>query len=147
MRGYLAERALGEGRHAEAMRIFVTMNELSPGNALVLNNLAWAASQVKDAKALEYAEQANSLAPDSPAILDTLGMIQIDRGETEKGLGKLQRAVTLAPELAPLRLNLAKSYARLARKEDARKELNILLPKLKEGTPLHKEAIELLNSL
>ena len=147
MRGYLAERALGEGRYAEAMGIFAAMNELSPGNALVLNNLAWAANQVKDAKALEYAEQAQRLAPDSPAILDTLGMIQIDRGETDKGLANLQRAVTLGPELAPLRLNLAKSYARLTRKEDARKELNTLLPKLKEGTPLHKEAIELLNSL
>ena len=147
MRGYLAERALGEGRHAEAMGIFSRMNEISPNNALVLNNLAWAASQVKDAKALEYAEQAQRLAPDNAAILDTLGMIQIDRGQTEKGLGNLQRAVALGPELAPLRLNLAKSYARLARKEEARKELNTLLPKLKEGTPLHKEAVELLNSL
>lgn len=147
MRGYLAERALGEGRHAEAMGIFSRMNEISPNNALVLNNLAWAANQVKDAKALEYAEQAQRLAPDNAAILDTLGMIQIDRGQTEKGLGNLQRAVALGPELAPLRLNLAKSYARLARKDEARKELNTLLPKLKEGTPLHKEAVELLNSL
>ena len=147
MHGYLAERALGEGHYAEAMNIFLTMNQISPNNALVLNNLAWAANQVKDPKALAYAEQAQGLAPDNPAILDTLGMIQIERGETDKGLGNLQRAVSLGPELAPLRLNLAKSYARLARKEEARKELNTLLPKLKEGTPLHKEAVELLSSL
>ena len=147
MRGYLAERGLSEGRYADAMRLFVAMNELSPNNALVLNNLAWAASQAKDPKALEYAEQAQTLAPDNPAILDTLGMIQIDRGQADKGLANLQRAVSLAPELGPLRLNLAKSYARLARKDEARKELNTLMPKLKEGTPLHKEAVELLDSL
>ncbi len=74
-------------------------------------------------------------------------MIQIDRGQADKGLANLQRAVSLAPELGPLRLNLAKSYARLARKDEARKELNTLMPKLKEGTPLHKEAVELLDSL
>ena len=147
MRGYLAERALAEGRNAEAVRIFSAMNEISPGNALLLNNLAWAANQMKDPKALEYAEQAQSLAPDNPAILDTLGVIQVDRGQTDKGLANLQRAVSLAPELAPLRLNLAKSYARAGRKDEARKELDALLPKLKDGTLSHKEATELLKTL
>lgn len=69
-----------------------------------------------------------SLAPDNPAILDTLGVIQVDRGQTDKGLGHPQRAVSLAPELA-LRLNLAKSYARAGRKDEARKELDALLPR------------------
>lgn len=147
MRGYLAERALADGRYGDAAVLFQKMNELSPRNALVLNNLAWAANRAKDPKALEYAEQAQALAPDNAAILDTLGMIQIDRGQTEKGLANLQRAVSIAPELAPLRLNLAKSYARAGRKDDARKELDALMPKLKDGTPLQHEAVELSKSL
>lgn len=147
MRGYLAERALAEQRHDEAAALFRKMNELSPGNALVLNNLAWTASQIKDPKALEYAQQAHALAPDNPVVLDTLGVIQVERGQTDKGLANLQRAVSLAPGLDVLRLNLAKSYARAGRKDEARKELDTLMPKLKDGTPQHKEATELLQTL
>lgn len=147
MRGYLAERALAEQRHGDAVALFQKMNEISPDNPLVLNNLAWAASQVKDPKALEYAEQAQALAPDNPAILDTLGVIQVDRGQTDKGLANLQRAVSLAPDAAQLRLNLAKSYVRAGRKDEARKELETLMPKLKDGTTLHKAATELSKSL
>lgn len=147
MRGYLAERALAEGKYAEAVGGFSAMEEMAPDNPIVLNNLAWASSQLKDPKALEYAERAQSLAPDNPAILDTLGVIQIERGQADKGLANLQRAVSLAPDLAQLRLNLARSYAKLGRKDDARKELDVLMPKAQEGTPLHKEAAELLKSL
>ncbi|WP_341647478.1 hypothetical protein [Thauera humireducens] len=111
MRGYVAERALAERRYADAVAMFRAMDEISPRNPLVLNNLAWASSQTKDPKALSYAELAHELAPENPAILDTLGMIQIDRGQTEKGLANLQKAVSLAPDLLPLRLNLARSYA------------------------------------
>ena len=146
-RGYLAERALGETRYADAVDGFEAMRKISPDNPMVLNNLAWAASQVKDPKALEYAERAQNLAPDNPAILDTLGVIQIERGQVDKGLANLQRAVSLAPDLAQLRLSLARSYAKLGRKDDARKELDTMMPKLEENTPLHKEATELLNSL
>nr|WP_286206726.1 XrtA/PEP-CTERM system TPR-repeat protein PrsT [Thauera linaloolentis] len=147
MRGYLAERALAEARYADAADGFGAMNEASPNNPLVLNNLAWAANQLKDPKALGYAEQALSFAPDNPAILDTLGVIQIERGQADKGLANIQRAVSLAPELAELRLSLARSYAKLERKDDARKELDTLMPKLQDGTPLHKQATELLKSL
>lgn len=147
MRAYLGERALAEKRYPEALRLFRTMSEVAPQNPLVLNNLAWTAGQLKDAKALEYAERAAALAPDNPAILDTLGVIQIDRGQAEKGLASLTRAVSLAPDLLPLRLNLVKAYARLGRSADARKELDGLMPKLREGTPLHTEALAVMKTL
>ena len=147
VRGYLAERALAEKRYGDAMQIFRNMNELSPRNALILNNLAWSAAAAKDGQALAYAEQALAIAPDSPVVLDTVGVIQVDSGQVEKGLANLERAVSLAPDLAPLRLNLAKSYAKLDRKADARKSLELLLPKLTAGTPIHAEASALLKSL
>ena len=68
----LAERALVDGRHRDAHDLFARMHEMAPQNALILNNLAWTASQVKDPKAFEYAEQALRLAPDNPAIIDTV---------------------------------------------------------------------------
>jgi len=146
-RGYLAERALGEKRYADAAQLYRTLNELAPDNALVLNNLAWTASQVKDPKALEYGEQALRIAPDNAAILDTVGMIQIDQGQADKGLANLTRAVSLAPEAMPLHLNLAKAYVKLGRAADARKELETMMPKLKAGTPIHSEATALLKTL
>ncbi len=147
VRGYLAERALAEKRYADAAQLYRALNELAPDNALVLNNLAWTASQVKDPKALEYGEQALKMAPDSAAILDTVGMIQVEQGQAEKGLANLNRAVSLAPDAASLRLNLAKAYAKLGRPADARKEIETMMPKLKEGTPIHSEATALLKTL
>ncbi|MFT3759348.1 MAG: PEP-CTERM system TPR-repeat protein PrsT [Thauera sp.] len=147
VRGYLAERALAEKRYAEALDTFETMRGIAPDNPLVLNNLAWVASQLKNPKALEYAERAQSLAPDNASILDTLGVIQIEQGQTDKGLANVQRAVSLAPDYLELRLSLARSYAKLGRKDEARKELDTLMPKLEENTPLHSEAAEFRNSL
>ncbi|QDF98593.1 hypothetical protein CJ010_19645 [Azoarcus sp. DD4] len=147
VRGYIAELALAEKRLPEALHHFQVMHEVAPRNALVLNNLAWTASQLKDAQALKYAEQALELAPDNATVLDTAGVIQMDNGQTEKGLANLVRAVSLAPDVAALRINLAKAYVKVGRKDDARKELDILKPKLKDGTPQQREAAELLKSL
>lgn len=147
VRGYLGERALAEKRFGDAVQLFRSMNDLSPGNALVLNNLAWAEHQLKDPKALEHAEAALAVAADNPAILDTLGMIQVDNGQVDKGLANLVRATSLAPDAQPLRLNLAKAYAKAGKTADARKELESMMPKLKEGTPIHSEATALLKTL
>jgi predicted Zn-dependent protease len=48
----------------------------------VLNNLAWVAGQMKDPKAIEYAEKANKLAPNQPALMDTLAVLLMDKGDT-----------------------------------------------------------------
>lgn len=146
-RGYMAERALADKRYPDAARLFKLMHELAPDNALVLNNLAWSAAQAKDPKALEYAERALALAPDNPVVLDTVGVIQVDQGQVAKGLANLERAVSMSPDLVPLQLNLAKAYIKLDRKSDARKILDVLMPKLKADTPAHAEAAQLLNTL
>jgi len=147
VRGYLSEIALSEGRHADAMTLLSRMHEMVPQNALILNNLAWTAKEMKDPKALEYGEQALRLAPDNPAILDTVGMIQVEGGDIEKGLVNLQRAVSLGPDLLPLQLNLARALAIAGRKDEARAMLEALLPRLKEGTSLHREALAVQGTL
>lgn len=147
MRGYLAERALAEKRYDDARTLFTRMHEMAPQNALILNNLAWAAKELKDPKALEYAEQALRLAPENPAIIDTVGMIQVERGDFDAGIANLKRAVALGPDLLPLQLNLAKALAKAGRTVDARSQLDSLLPRLKEGTPLHNEALALQKTL
>lgn len=147
VRGYLSERALAEKRYADAMAILARMHEMAPQNALILNNLAWAAKELNDPRALEYGEQALRLAPDSPAIIDTVGMIQVAQGDIEAGLANLQRAVALGPDLLPLRLNLVRALVTAGRKDEARKELDALLPRLQDGSALQREALAVQNTL
>ncbi|MDR0717004.1 MAG: PEP-CTERM system TPR-repeat protein PrsT [Azoarcus sp.] len=145
-RTYLAERAMTAGRYAESLLLYRELVGMAPGNALLLNNLAWVAFQVKDGQALAYAERAGALAPDNPAILDTLGTIQIDRGQTQQGLANIERAVKLAQDIPALRLSLAKAYARLGRRDDARREAEAVIARVPAGTPLHNDASALLGT-
>ena len=147
MRGYLAEGALRDKRLDEADKLYRQMDQLSPDNALVLNNLAWVAGQRKDPQALALAKRALALAPENPAVLDTLGMLQIESGAREEGLANLRKAVSLAPNAGTLRLNLVRGYVRTERKEEARKELDTLLKQVVDGSPLHAEAIALKQGL
>jgi Tfp pilus assembly protein PilF len=88
-----------------------------------LNNLASAYQSEKDPLALEYAEKANQLAPESPAILDTLGWILVEQGNMDRGLPLLQKAISLAPEMPAIRYHLAYGWAKSGDKTKARKEL------------------------
>ena len=66
------------------------------------------------------------MAPDSPLVLDTIGVLLVAKGDTAKGLEYLARAVSLAPDRHDIRLNYAKSLLKAGRTEDARKELTKL---------------------
>jgi tetratricopeptide (TPR) repeat protein len=70
---YLAEMAAARKDYAGAVKQYRILLEAQPDNPAVLNNLAWVAGQLKDPKAIEYAEKANRLAPNQPALMDTLG--------------------------------------------------------------------------
>lgn len=139
MRGYLAEKALADKRYAAAAELYQDMLDIRPDNPMFLNNLAWVAGQLKRPDAIPMAQQALDLAPGNPAILDTLGVLQVDAGQVDTGLDNLRKAVELAPDVAPLRLNLAKSYIKVGKKDEARRELDTLLAKAQSGTPLHNE--------
>jgi predicted Zn-dependent protease len=93
---------------------------------MVLNNAAWTAAQLKDPKALEYAEQANKLVPDNPSIMDTLGVILVDKGDTARGLELQKKAVDGAPNAPGIRLNYARGLIKSGQKDAAKKELEAL---------------------
>jgi putative PEP-CTERM system TPR-repeat lipoprotein len=146
-RNYLAERALAERRYDDAEKLYQKIADLSPNNVQALNNLAWVAGKNGSPKAIAIAEKALALAPRNPAVLDTLGMLQVEQGRREEGLENLRKAVGLAPDADALRLNLARAYLKLERKDDARAELDGLLKKIPEGSPLHVEATSLKQGL
>lgn len=147
VRSYLAAQALAERELDEADRLYRKLDEIRPDTPLVLNNLAWIAGQRGDPQAMGLAERAVKLAPENPAILDTLGVLQIDNGQTEKGIENIRKAVSLAPAAPALRFSLAKAYDKLGRKEDATKEADALLKELPPNSPLRAEVSALREKL
>jgi putative PEP-CTERM system TPR-repeat lipoprotein len=142
----LGDRDLAAHRYAEAANRYRRALERQPDNPLLLNNLAWASNELKQADAVEHAERAHELAPEHPAIMDTLGWILTQRGENERGLDLLGRAAELAPDAHEIRLHFAKALIKAQRKGAARKELEGLA-KLDSRLPVQKEAAALLGGL
>lgn len=145
-RQYLAERATAAKNYSVAAQHYKEILNQRPDNALVLNNLAWVAGQMKDPQAIEYAVKADRLAPNNAAILDTLGVLLIEKGEQARGLEALQKAVKLAPEQNALRLNLARALVKTGDKAAARKELETLAA-LGDKFAAHAEVSKMLKDL
>ena len=78
---------------------------------------------------LEYAEKAYKVASGNPAVMDTLGWILVEQGNTNRGLPLLQKAASLAPAIVEIRYHLAAGLAKSGDKAAARKELGQVLGK------------------
>src|SRR4051812_43410595 len=146
MLAYLADRDLAAKRYARAETLYRSALQRVPDHPLLLNNLAWVSQELGRSSALEYAERAHELAPDNPAIMDTLGSILTKSGQVERGLELIGRAADAAPDAYQIRLNFAKSLIKTDRKIAARKELE-RLPTLDEKLPERQEAVKLLGGL
>ena len=126
-RMYLAEVYLATNQNKSAADQYHLVLRQNPDHVVALNNLAAAYQKQQDPHALEYAEKAYKLAPENPAILDTLGWIWVERDHAAKGLPYLEKAATLAPGVGDIRYHLAAGLARSGDKARARKELEQLL--------------------
>jgi putative PEP-CTERM system TPR-repeat lipoprotein len=143
---YLAELHMANKQFKPAAELLQGLLKRQPDNAAVLNNLAWTFQQDKDPRALATAERAAKLAPASPAVLDTLGWILSEQGDTARALPLLQKAVTLAPAAQETRYHLAATLYKSGDKLSARKELEKLLADNKPFAQAN-EARELLKLL
>ncbi|MCP5249845.1 MAG: PEP-CTERM system TPR-repeat protein PrsT [Candidatus Accumulibacter sp.] len=143
---YVAEIATMRKDYAGAAKRYREMLEAQPNDPAVLNNMAWVAGQLKDPKAVEYAEKANKLAPNQPAILDTLGVLLVDKGDSARGLEQLKKALELSPQASQIRLNYARALIKTGQKGEARKELE-QLAKLGDEFPAQAEVASLLQGL
>jgi cellulose synthase operon protein C len=123
---YLAEQSLRARDYKSAVSYYQLVVKEQPDNVAALNNLAWAAGQLGDPKAIGYAERALKLAPDSPLVLDTMGVLVTASGDASRGVEYLTRAVTLAPDRPDIRFNYAKALMKAGKTEHARKELTQL---------------------
>jgi len=126
VRLYLGERALQVRNYRSAVALYEAVIAIEPNHVIALNNLAWAAGQMADPKAITYAERAARLAPESAVVLDTFGVLLASKGDAAKGLEYLGKATALAPDRHDIRLNYARVLAKAGRKDAARAELERL---------------------
>ncbi|MDB5771164.1 MAG: hypothetical protein JWM42_1538 [Burkholderia sp.] len=127
LRLHLGTVHLVNKKNKSAIEQFEAILQQSPSHVAALNNLALAYHHERDPRALEYAEKAYQLAETSAPVMDTLGWILVEQGNTSHGLPLLQKAASLAPAFSDIRYHLAQALAKSGDNAGAKKELEQLL--------------------
>ena len=115
------------GRLEEARRALetaVTLGARSPEVYYCLADLTLRSAPKSIGAAEAAARQALKLAPEDPWIHYLAGRIAFEKGEYATAVERLREAVRLDPRLTQARGNLARAYAALGRKQEARAELD-----------------------
>jgi putative PEP-CTERM system TPR-repeat lipoprotein len=109
-------------RYGDAAIAYQAALKLQPQNAQALNNLANAQLRFKDPAALATAQAAHKLAPQNPFVIDTLGWVLFQQGQTEQALPLLRDARLRAPGNPEIRYHLARVLWATGRQAEAREE-------------------------
>ncbi len=145
----LAGYYLGQGEYVEAINSYEEVLKQNSNILLAMNNLAFLYSErgEKLDRALELATTVYKKAPKNPAVADTLGWIQVMRGEYAPAESLLLKAVKGAPKNSVIRYHLG--ILRLQQKNygEAKELLSTAMKEGLEETELikAKEAISKLN--
>ena len=119
----LAEEHLQAKQWEKAQQYYEQLLKNNKNQPLLLNNLAYIYFVTGNAKALEYAEQAQKLTPDQPSSNDTLGWILVNKDQPERGLEYLRTAHARSAQDPEIRYHLAVALYRLNRLDEAKLEL------------------------
>jgi len=103
---YVAEEYQRQEDPQEAISTYETILTNNPQDPVALNNLAWMLKDRDLPRALELAEQAAELQPNSAPILDTYGWLLHLSGDRTAALEHLERAASLAPNVDDIQRNL-----------------------------------------
>jgi putative PEP-CTERM system TPR-repeat lipoprotein len=134
---HLAQGAVQRGEQVQGVALYRRALEIEPRAALVLNNLAVLLLPSRPAEALELAQRAVRLMPNSAPLLDTLAQALGSTGQVDAALTSQSRAVELDPQASGLRLTLARLQIKAGNKRNARDEL-VRLAAL--GEQVHEQA-------
>ena len=143
----LGDAYQGAKQWDKAQATYAKAIELDGNNPLAYNNLSWLLVQQggSPAKAVEAANKAVALSPNSAPFLDTLGWAQRAAGNLPAAAESLQRATQIEPKAAEFQLHYGIILMDLKRPAEARQALNQALdprfPKIAD------EARKLLRSL
>ncbi len=116
--GVIEDKMGDQSASISAMRQAIRLN---PDHADALNYLAytWAERRENLQEALDLAERADALKPDSGYIIDTLGWIHYHLGNTNQALRLLERAVPLSSQDPVVLDHLGDVLLKLGRTKDA----------------------------
>jgi putative PEP-CTERM system TPR-repeat lipoprotein len=126
-RTLLADAYIKSGEARQAIAQYEQIVQRQPKHVPSLNNLAWLYHEQRDPRALATARQAHLLAPKVPAIMDTLGWILVDSGQSAEGLPLLEQAAAAANASADIKYHYAAALARTGAKAQAKEQLTQLL--------------------
>ncbi len=115
--GLLAELAVKDGEPERAVGLLKRLLSRQPSNHVALNNLAALLTKTDTEAARGYIERALTLAPGTPAYLDTLGQLQMAAGELASARQALQESYDRRPEAPSTARRLAKVLGALGERD------------------------------
>jgi tetratricopeptide (TPR) repeat protein len=123
-----AQLALGQGRAEDAEARLREIVRRDAGHAGARNDLAWilAANKRNLDYALVMAEEAQRIDP-SPEVLDTLGFVRLQRGESAAAVAVLEQALQAEAASPSIRYRLGLALAQTGEKARAREMLQAAL--------------------
>ena len=143
---YLGSAALARKDYAVAEANYQRIVELQPNNALALNNVAWLLVQAGKPGGLALAQKANALAPNQPALMNTLAVALAADKQLDQAIELQKKVLVLAPNSQAMQLGLARLHIQAGQKPQARALLEPLA-KLGDKFAEHAEVKTLLAGL
>ena len=141
------QRSLARKDLTAAERRFLNVLQVFPSNVSAMNNVAWIMVQQKRSGAVEMAEKAAALAPDSSEVLDTLASALAQAGQTDRAITIQKTAISKTPFMVPAyRVALAKLYIQSGNQRSALVELEAVAA-LGERFGGHAEVATLIRTL
>ena len=126
-RSALAQYYSDAGDRTKAIKVYEEGVAKGTSSAEQMNNLAWAYSENKDARALPTAQQALILSNRKPEVLDTVGWILVQDSKLSEALPYLQEAQKAAPHNPEIAYHAAYVLAHTGNTDAAKRLLSQLL--------------------
>ena len=132
----------------EAEKAYKELIALAPDFFVGYNQLAWlyAKQGIQQDAALELARKADTLNPGNASVLDTMGWVQHQMGNTREAIANLEKADSITPQRPTILYHLGVVYHADGRNEEARKALAAAF-QTNERFEFAEAARKLLNSI
>ncbi len=124
--GVVGTELAGKGDYAAAIVHLRRAVQADPDNAPLLNNLAWVMWKQSErdttvlSEALQMAEKAVSLQPDTAVFLETRGQLYLKLGRYDQAIADLRRAINGIADDASIHAALAEAYEKTGQLQLAR---------------------------
>jgi len=142
----LAGGYLSLDKEDKARTTYAKVIKYYPDHVPALNNLAWLNRDTDLKSAISYAEHANQVAPQDPQVMDTLGMLLLKKGDTDRADRLIRDAAQRSPDDPGIQVHLGRILVEQKQYAEAKKILDAVIKKAPE-TKNGDEARALLKSI